>query len=312
MRYSLRAFAVIAFVLAQALTLHSQTGSLSGEWKSGVLGNPSTGKTPQCVTVSLVARTLTLRPAEAGSNRFFGEWKKETTFYWLRNDGGACRWASESSFSLSSGAVITYSVEGTVGSSGQDLTLTGKFAGCDGSACKDWDLTEYRKPFQTHMLYRAGGLIDGDPGANSSVRFARKEEADASVATAVKAADAILGALDKGDYDLLFSSAWDSDSQTPEFRAQARAGFISARDARGYIVSRKPVREVYAEYAPEFAKSTGNYTLLVRDIQTSKSLLGREFVLMIQADTAWKVAWLNYGCLAPCPNGGPSASGTGR
>jgi hypothetical protein len=100
----LRTYASLCFLLlAGFLTSASGRTDFAGEWKSGVAGNPFLGKQAQCTAVAFTERGLRLTPTKDNPHRLTGEWKRETTYYWLLNNGGSCRWGDETSFTPSFG-----------------------------------------------------------------------------------------------------------------------------------------------------------------------------------------------------------------
>jgi hypothetical protein len=68
----------------------------------------------------------------------------------------------------------------------------------------------------------------------------------------------------------------------------------AARDLRGEVISRIPVRAVYAEYSPQYSATAGDYVLLIRDVRTSKNSAGREIVMLGMQNGSWKVVWFEY------------------
>jgi hypothetical protein len=273
---------------------------LSGQWKSGVTANPALGKQPECKWLAFSERTITLDGAPGASNRMTGSWKRETTYLWLTNNGGACRWGDEKVFNPTLTGTVTYSVNATYDPDGKSLNVSGVFAGCSGDACSKWDANVINKPFQTKLLYREAGLIDTDPASNGSVRFIRSSDADLRCQEAIAAADKAVAALDRGDYTQFFSSTWTANTLAPEIRVQTQANFSAARDKRGPITSRQMFRTVYSEYSPEISKTIGDYVLLIRDVRSSKGITGQEFTLMGKQNDTWRLIWLDYGCNGPC------------
>jgi hypothetical protein len=162
------------------------------------------------------------------------------------------------------------------------------------------------------MIYEEGGLRDTDPASKSSVRFIPANDAELRGREAMAAADIALGALDRAEFDHFLGGTWGLQSSTQEARDRTIANFSAARQKRGYIANRTFVRSVYAEFCPENSASLGDFLLLIREVQSSKGVAGREFTLMGKKDSIWKVIWVDYGCLGPCSDASNSPLGFGR
>ena len=308
---SATALCVCLFSLALVAKCQARV-DLSGHWKSGAIANPGQGKQPPCTWAGFMNRTLTLRSSGELSAPIEGEWKKETMFVWLTNDGGKCRWRSESTFALTLTSTVTYAVKASyVGGSEPELDVYGTFKGCEGNGCETLDMAETKRPFHTKMVYRGGRLLDTDPEAKGFVGFIREQEADATVAEAIKAADKSMVMLDQGDFDTFLGGVWSHETLNADLKARATQTLSAARANRGPVDSRSFVRAVYGEYSAENAKALGDFVLLLRDVKTTKGLMGQEFTLMGKQEGTWRLVWIEYSCNGPCavPNGDATVFG---
>jgi hypothetical protein len=129
---------------------------------------------------------------------------------------------------------------------------------------------------------------------NSLIKFIRTSDAVGREEEARLAADQELAIVDKGYFDRFLKEVWSADSVTSDSRESIKAGMAAARDLRGEVISRIPVRAVYAEYSPQYSATAGDYVLLIRDVRTSKNSAGREIVMLGMQNGSWKVVWFEY------------------
>jgi len=266
----------------------------SGEWKSGALSAVvTTGKDKECRSMMLIERTLRLERIPGNTQKLRGQWGRETSYIWLSSNGGRCRWGIENSFVPVQSALMLFSITGSLESTSNKLAVDGTYEDCNGNGCAIWLNDQIKKPFHTDLVYDAGSIFDADPMVKGLVRFIRTGEVSERLEAARLAADRALSFVDKGNYDGFFQEAWKDSSVTGAEQQNFKEGFASARNMRGEVISRIPVREVYAECWSN-SLTLGDYALVIRDAKTSKNAAGREVVMMGKQNGIWRVMWFDY------------------
>jgi hypothetical protein len=284
----------VIFLIPQSGNTGLSPSDFSGEWKSGNLsGVVTTGQNKECKSIASLERTLTLERVPGKPDKMRGEWNRVTTYMWISSNGRRCRWGSEDSFAQTLSALTLYSIDGSLDPNTGRLVIDGTYEKCNGDGCAIWVNAEAKKPFHTELVYTAGAIVDSDPAAKSQTKFIRTSEASERTEAARLAADHALSFIDKGDYDRFFQETWVDASVTPAVQESMKAGFASARDNRGEVVSRLPAYEMYAESWAN-SPNVGDYALVIRDVKTSKNVTAREVVMMGMQSGSWRVMWFYY------------------
>src|SRR5271157_166326 len=109
-----------------------------GVWSSATLDEIAPVGQPQCLSMQLTQRTVTLKMMP-GKDTIGGEWVRWTRRVWLNSDNG-CRWfPGEAQFEPILGAVWTYTISGDIkDKQSQSLRVVGAYSACVGNACNRW------------------------------------------------------------------------------------------------------------------------------------------------------------------------------
>jgi hypothetical protein len=262
-----------------------------GVWSSATLDEIAAVGRPQCVSMRVTQRTVTLKTVP-GQNKIGGEWVRWTRLVWLNSDS-LCRWfPEEAQYEPLLAAVWTYAVSGD--NEGQQIPsfrIAGAYSACLGNACNRW---AHDERFETEMRLVGDKLVDTNKTADPTddVEFVRLVDAQDLLDDARTAAEGLLKSLDLGQidrfYDLATTSSFRSNTKREDFHkrvsdAQARLGLESSRK---YLIA------THVLYAPMIKTGRDDYVIFSNKVTTARGASFFEFVFLVRENKAWKVSWL--------------------
>lgn len=263
-----------------------------GVWSSASLDEIAPVGQPQCLSMKVTQRTVTLKMVP-GKTTIGGEWVRWTRRVWLNADN-RCRWfPEEAQFEPILGAVWTYTISGdSEDKEPPSLRIVGAYSTCLGNACNRWT---HDNSFETQVRLVGGDkLVDTNKTADPSddVEFVRLSDEQDLLDDARTAAERLLKPLDLGQLDRFYDQATTTSFRSNTGREEFHKRVSEAQARFGLSTSRKYSLTTHILYAPMIKAGRDDYVIFSNKVTRSGGTSFLETVCLAQENGEWKVSCL--------------------
>jgi hypothetical protein len=261
-----------------------------GVWSSATLDEIASVGRPECQSIKLTQRTVTLKTAP--DKVISGTWVRWTRRVWLNVDY-ECRWfPEESQFEPIQGAEWTYNIKGRSNDDrSQSFNIVGEYSTCLGNACNRW---AHENGFETELKLVGNTLVDTNKteDLHDDVEFMRFSDEEDLLEDARTTAEQLFKPLDLGQLDRFYDQATTSSFRSNISRDEFSKRVSEPQARLGLAVSRKYLLTTHVLYAPMVKTGRDDYVIFSNKVTRAGGTTFLESVCLARENGQWRVLWL--------------------